>query len=257
MTPQAHAKSYLPKGRRPVIRVQRTSYSLRLDPEQKATQQRLSRAAGFPTVAGWLRYRDRQDLLALEASERAREEQEAQDLARERERMAAYQAPDDDEEELLDEEADEEEPDEDDDDQADIGEDDETPDVDDDEGEDLDELGEPQPGDNIIFTPDSRFAAEQPFSYWDESNKALGVYEHPAVEELRQVEALAELAEGLPTSGGWPQVVARCMVLLATLAPAQEVLTLARCHPNADPGARVDFLLSHCRRWLLHKNLRN
>jgi len=225
MTPQTHAKSYLPKGRRPVIRVQRTSYSLRLDPEQKATQQRLSRAAGFPTVAGWLRYRDRQDLLALEASERAREEQEAQDLARERERMAAYQAPDDDEEELLDEEADEEE--EDLDEEEPQEDDDETPDADeDDEGEDLDAT------DFIEFGSEPQ-------------------------EELRQVEALAELAEGLPTSGGWSAIVARCMVLLATLAPAQEVITLARCHPNADPGARVDFLLTHCRRWLLHKNLRN
>lgn len=197
---------------------------------------------GFKTKAGVLRYLVRAKLLELTAAEQARQAQAAADLARERERMAPYAAPPEDEEE--EDDIEEEKEAEDDSEEIDaIYIDDETPDAEDDEdGDDLD------PGDICEFTPVATGNNPGNTSPLDIEAEA----------ELRQVEALAEMAEGLPNAADWRAIVARAMVLLSTLAPAEESARIFRgISPSADPSAVVELLLTHARRWLRNKSLLN
>lgn len=73
--------------------------------------------------------------------------------------------------------------------------------------------------------------------------------------EFRQLEAAADEAE---RPAEWRALIARVMLLLATLAPVEEVARISRgISPHADPAALVACLLTHCRRWLHNKTQRN
>lgn len=76
--------------------------------------------------------------------------------------------------------------------------------------------------------------------------------------ELESLETQAELSEGLSNVVDWRPLIARCMVLLARVAPPHEANKIfSRVPKHADRGALVALLLSHCKKYLRERRLLN